>query len=111
MLRIVATSDIVPIMQAAGWNAARIARVLKHGLIHFVRGANNTWDVLVDRDSDDLPPAAVTVLRNQAAVVYVAEFDPYGPAYTVDAQGNQTPNWTVLKGADPGVHRFAGWPC
>ena len=97
MLRIVCTADIRPILQAAGWNAARIARVLKHGMIDFRRGANRTFDVLVDRDANDLPAAAVTFLRNRAEVVYVAEWDMAG-------------EYTVLKGADPGLHKFAGWP-
>ena len=109
MLRIVCSADLKPILEGAGWTAARVLRVLKHGVVDFRKdAATRSWDVLVDRDANDLPAAAVTFLRNNAAVFYVAEWDlqngaPYNATTNPDG-------YRIWKGADPGYHKFAGWP-
>ena len=109
MLRIVCSTDILPILEGVGWPAARIKRVLKHGVVDFRKDvATRSFDVLVDRDADDLPAAAVTFLRNRAEVIYVAEWDmvnsaPYNAVTNPDG-------YRIWKGADPGYHKFAGWP-
>jgi hypothetical protein len=114
MLRIILSSDIKPILEAQGWTLARIQRVMKHQQVQFrykrVSPAADvtTYDILVDTDPADLPPAAVTFLRNNAAVLYVAEWDlkngaPYHATTNPDG-------YRIFKGTDPGYHKFAGWP-
>src|SRR5688572_19311712 len=100
MLRIVATAALRDLLIARGIAENVRDRILKHGSIECVRDSDGTrfFDILVDRDSEDLPPAVVTFLRNRAEVVYVAEWDG------VSKTG------TVLKGVDPGIHAFLGVP-
>jgi hypothetical protein len=99
MLRIVATASLDALLQARGIAADIRQRILRHGEVTVRRADGQIYlDILVDRDAEDLPDAAVTFLRNRAEVIYVAEWD--GVSQT----------GTVLKGADPGIHKFAGWP-
>ena len=95
MLRIVATVSLRDLLEARGIAENVRQRIMRHGEITCAGGY---FDILVDRDANDLPDAVVAFLRNRAEIVYVAEFQP-------NAQSG-----SVLKGADPGVHRFLGVP-
>lgn len=98
MLRIVLTVDIDTLLETRGIAADVRQRIKRHGQVHITRdGVTFYFDILLDRDSEDLPPAVVTFLRNRNEVVYVAEWDMNGA-------------FAVLKGSDPGIHKFAGWP-
>lgn len=98
MIRIVLSADLDTILAARGTADAVRRRIMRHGQVHVTRdGSQFYFDILVDRDANDLPPAVVTFLRNRAEVIYVAEWDMQGEP-------------VILKGADPGIHQFAGWP-
>ncbi len=120
MIRLVASVSLRTLLraranlQAGDPDTPSILRVLKNGEITFtyrtppvldaqgnvVTPAGSpvvTFDILVDRDSNDFPPAVVTFLGNRAEVLYVAEWLPDGTT-------------NILKGADPGYHRFFGVP-
>lgn len=104
MIRIVLSADLDTILAARGTAEAIRRRIMRHGQVHVTRdGQQFYFDILVDRDADDLPDAAVTFLRNRAEVIYVAEWD-------MDQPSEDGVNPRVLKGADPGIHQFAGWP-
>lgn len=98
-LRIVAVVDIDTLLTARGLAAKVREKIMRHGQVHIsADGENFYFDILVDRDAEDLPPAVVDFLRNRNEIVYVAEWDMVSPT------------GTVLKGTDPGIHVFAGWP-
>lgn len=99
MLRIVATAELRTLLEARGIAEEVRTRILRHGQISSLRDSDGQrfYDILVDRDANDLPDSVVTFLRNRAEIIYVAEWDMGG-------------TWNVLKGADPGIHKFAGWP-
>lgn len=93
MIRIVASVSLMDLLIARGIAANVREKIMRHGE---VSRTGNYFDILVDRDPQDLPDSVVNFLRNRAEIVYVAEFSP-------NAQSG-----TVLKGTDPGVHRFLG---
>lgn len=98
MLRIVLTVDLDTLLEARGLAAEVRQRIERHGQVHIsADGVTFYFDILLDRDSEDLAPATVTFLRNREEVIYVAEWDMGG-------------TFAVLKGTDPGIHKFAGWP-
>lgn len=109
MIRIVATGDLKDLLIARGIAEGVRDRIMKHGQIRCYRDTYNEdgslkaqgtryFDILIDRDANDLPDNVVTFLRNRAEVVYVAEWD------MTSGTG------TVYKGSDPGIHGFLGWP-
>lgn len=136
MIRIVATQTFRDIIiERAGGDktnpsetlVAQLAREMRHGEVRFTyrtpeeRNAQGTvtkaagspittYDVLVDAVTADMTRAEINALKNRPDILYMVEWDPSGPTHTTDAQGNKVPAWVVLKGTDPGYHRFAGWP-
>jgi len=131
MIRIVASSDLKDILIARGIAADVRDRIMRWGQVTPIKqpmkmgtvrdeNGNNVpglvpdgpptkyYDILLERDSNDLPDALVNFLRNNAAILYVAEWD--GKPDTVDAEGNPVVSWKIWKGSDPTNHRFAGWP-
>lgn len=95
MIRIVATKDLAELLQTRGIADVVRQKIMRHGQISF---NGNYFDILLDRDPQDLPDALVTFLRNRAEIIYVAEWDM-----------TESDPGTVLKGTDPGIHIFAGW--
>lgn len=109
MIRIVCTVEIRQLLAARGIADEVIERIKRHGEVRCARDTYNEdgsiqtlgqryFDIIVERDANDLPPAVVTFLRNRPEVVYVAEWD------------GVSPTGVVHKGSDPGIHQFAGWP-
>lgn len=113
MIRIVCTSDFKDVLLAKGFNLDKIKRVMKHGQVEAYTVAHvKYYDILLDVDSEDLPPAAVNILKKEAAVIYVAEWelnsDPNEPVDPTKPAGRKKAH--VWKGVDPGCNRFMGWP-
>jgi hypothetical protein len=59
-----------------------------------------------------LPRAVINALRNEASVIYVAEWElnsnPDEPVDPTKPAGRKKAH--VWKGVDPGCNRFMGWP-
>ena len=113
MIRIICSSDLKQILEAKGFDLGKIKRVMKHGQVEAYTVAHvKYYDILLDVDSEDLPPAAVNILKNEAAVVYVAEWElnsnPDEPVDPTKPAGRKKAH--VWKGTEPGTHRFMGWP-
>jgi len=131
MIRVIATSDLKDWLTAQGLPTDRILRIMTAGQVTVTHqpmkpgrvldeSGNQVmgqvpdgppirvYDILLNRDPQDLPEVLVQVLRSAPAVIYVAEWD--GTPDTVDEAGNPVTTARVLKGADPGYHKFAGWP-
>jgi len=113
MIRIICTSDFKAALEARGFNPAKIKRVMKHGQMEtYTKLGVKYFDILLDADSEDLPRAVINALRNEASVIYVAEWelnsDPNEPVDPQDPDGRKKAH--VWKGVEPGTHRFMGWP-
>ena len=113
MIRIVCTSDFKAALEARGFNIDKIKRVMKHGQVEaYTKLGVKYFDILLDADSEDLPRAVINALRNEASVIYVAEWelnsDPNEPVDPQDPDGRKKAH--VWKGVEPGTHRFMGWP-
>lgn len=96
MIRIVASVSLMDLLIARGIAANVREKIMRHGE---VSRTGNYFDILVDRDPQDLPDSVVNFLRNRPEIVYVAEWNML-----------ESDPGTVLKGTDPGIHIFAGWP-
>lgn len=113
MIRIICTSDFKAALEARGFNPDKIKRVMKHGQMEtYTKLGVKYFDILLDADSEDLPRAVINALRNEASVIYVAEWElnsnPDEPVDPTKPAGRKKAH--VWKGVDPGCNRFMGWP-
>ena len=113
MIRIICSSDLKQILEAKGFDLNKIKRVMKHGQMEtYTKLGVKYFDILLDADSEDLPRAVINALRNEASVIYVAEWElnsnPDEPVDPQDPDGRKKAH--VWKGVDPGCNRFMGWP-
>ncbi|HZD27248.1 MAG TPA: hypothetical protein VE251_00970 [Xanthobacteraceae bacterium] len=100
MIRIVATVDLQAALEAKGVALEVAKRILRHGMVTYKRAGIDTWDVLIERNTNDFPPAMVDWVLSRAQVLYVAEWELNADPATA----------VVLKGVAPVGRSFYGWP-
>ena len=112
MIRIVSTADITPMLNSLGPDRDH---VMRHGQVvqtaRHESQANKTvyYDILLDTDLAEFPPGMQIALINRPQVIYVGEWDMVPDE--LDKDGNViVAHSRVLKGVDPGVSGFLGWP-